>query len=137
MNKTAEIPQTPATESDVPARERHSYDSELKARLLRDLFSQRKSVAELAAYACILLSYLLSYGILSAKGGYVYSCSGQSRYDFGLSFPDQLIWMPKGLYWERSVSIDGGHNIKCTFLGALYSPLISIDREWAHRDKKL
>ena len=48
MNKTAEIHQTPATESDVPARERHSYDSEYKARLLRDLFSQRKSVAELA-----------------------------------------------------------------------------------------
>jgi hypothetical protein len=91
----------------------------------------------LAAYVCILLSYLLAYGILSAKGDYVYSCSGQSRYDFGLSFPDQLIWTPKGLYWQSAASIDGGHNTRCTVLGAFYFPLISIDRQWIHRDKKL
>jgi hypothetical protein len=90
-----------------------------------------------AAYACILLGYLLSYGILSAKGDNAYSCSGQSRYDFGLTFPDQLIWTPKGLYWQRAASIDGGHNTKCTVLGAFYFPLISIDRQWIHRDKKL
>lgn len=46
MNETPEIPATPVTEATP--RERQSYDAEVKAQVLRDLFSQRKSVAELA-----------------------------------------------------------------------------------------
>lgn len=44
MNDTSAIP----PESDASPRERHSYDANVKAQVLRDLFSQRKSVAELA-----------------------------------------------------------------------------------------
>lgn len=48
MNVTPEAPQTPSPEPEASPRERQHYDPEVKAQILRDLFSQRKSVAELA-----------------------------------------------------------------------------------------
>ncbi len=78
----------------------------------------------------VLAAYLLSYCVLSLLGNYsqFLSRSGAIRYKSGLSAADIREWEPCGV-----IKYAGRYN----FLGALYAPLVDIDRWIWHKPMQI
>ena len=78
----------------------------------------------------LFFSYFLLYIMLTIFGSYSLklSSSGELKYDFGLSIPDQREWEPYGVVRERA---------RFNSLGILFMPLIDLDRNCWHKPIKL
>ncbi len=79
---------------------------------------------------CFLGLYLLSYFILTLLGGYseFLSRSGAIRYGFGMNAADIREWQPRGV-----IKYSG----RCNFPGAMYAPLVDIDRRFWHKPMQI
>lgn len=89
------------------------------------------------AALCILLIaiYLGSYIILSMRGEYQMTMSGKRRYFGWLAMMDMCKWTPYGVTCEVYIGPTGEKEIgRLNFLGALYSPLVWIDRTYIHKN---
>ena len=76
----------------------------------------------------LLVCYISSYVFLSATGHYMSypTASGHLRFkDVGLAIRDRALWEPRGTVLT---------SIDFNVLGAVYSPLILIDRYCWHRN---
>ena len=88
------------------------------------------------ALSCLLL-YVVCYIILSFGGGYVWTQSGQVRYDFGLSVTDLEQWQPRYTFCQRFRLIDGSWTIRANFLGYVFAPLVLLDQTFVHKTVRL
>ncbi len=84
------------------------------------------------ALVALLLTYVGSYSILSANGGYVFMPSGEIRYSFGLSVQDQCLWQPRYGHGQWFRQISGNYSFRGDFIGMLYYPLIRVDQIYFH-----
>lgn len=87
---------------------------------------------------CILvvIVYVGSYTILSVCGEYQISMSGENRYYGGIAFMDMYKWIPYGIVCEVYRGVSGREEIRgLNLLGALYSPLVWLDRRYIHKNK--
>jgi hypothetical protein len=80
----------------------------------------------------VLMLYIASYSLLSAKGEYCWRPSGEYRYQGGMAMFDLSLWRPAELCWERRKSAAGDYIIEADLLGWFYLPLIAADRRWVH-----
>lgn len=76
--------------------------------------------------------YVGVYVALSASGGYGVASSGRLRYGGGLSVSDLQVWQPRFCRWQVRTQIDGSWTVDATPLGALFAPLILMDRSFVH-----
>ncbi|MDR3404348.1 MAG: hypothetical protein P4L99_17750 [Chthoniobacter sp.] len=69
--------------------------------------------------------YVGSFALDSHCGGYWNQLEqdGYDRWSFGLSLPTAVLWQPRLGYWAP---------YRSDWLGALYSPLIRLDRRFIH-----
>ena len=79
----------------------------------------------------LLAVYVGSYAILSIKGGWVVSESGELR--IGSAVADIIQWQP--LYGECQLfhRIDDSYRLRGDALGHIYAPLIIFDQHFIHR----
>jgi hypothetical protein len=90
---------------------------------------------KIALYILAVIVYLSSYIILSMCGEYQITMSGEHRYSFGLAMMDIYKWIPYGVACEIYRDVSGNKRIhRLNFLGALYSPLVWIDRKYIHKN---
>ena len=87
--------------------------------------------------AVVALLYVGPYIVLSARGGYRWSASGELRWVFdgqpGLAVLDRVIWHPRGIHWERYRDLSGQRATRADGWGQFYCPLIVVDRWLVHR----
>ena len=76
--------------------------------------------------------YVVIYVVLAVNGQYCWSRSGRLRYDAGISVTDRVVWNPLYLCWEPFRDVTGQDTTRGNLLGYLYSPLISLNRQWVH-----
>jgi len=81
----------------------------------------------------VFFLYLGTYCINSSYGEYVWSQSGELRYNFGFSITDIVIWKPKWAYAEIFRDINGKYGPRTDLLGAFYLPLILTDQKYFHK----
>jgi len=76
----------------------------------------------------VLLLYFAAYFPLSIAGWYAGPyASGKTRIFSGTwAVRDHYVWRPRFVVWER---------FEFNFLGAIYCPLVLVDRYLWHRDK--
>lgn len=75
---------------------------------------------------CLLIVlYVGSFAFNSFLGGYWSEVErdGHDRWSFGLSMPTACLWQPRVGYWAP---------YRSDWLGAFYSPLIRLDRQFLH-----
>ena len=73
----------------------------------------------------LLLLYVVSFSLNTFSGGYreLPDRDGRDRYSFGLSMTTAVLWQPRFGYWTP---------FRSDWLGAIYSPLIRLDRRFLH-----
>ena len=86
---------------------------------------------------CLMLIYVLTYCVLSAKGSYYWRQSGKLRYNFGFSVTDMIEWDPYGTVFHRQKGIDGHYFTRTNDPGYLFAPLIYVDRAVFHKTQML
>ena len=91
-----------------------------------------------ALAAIMLVLYISSYVALSAFGQYRITMSGKWRPWGGLAALDVYKWAPAGIECERYRNV-AGKNVfrRLNFLGALYGPLVWLDRTCVHPTKEI
>ena len=87
--------------------------------------------------AALLVVYVGSYVVLSARGDWYWSQTGKLRYDFGFAVSDVERWFPARAHWEPFRDIHGDDTSRGDLPGYLFSPLIRIDRAWIHPDRQV
>jgi peptidoglycan/LPS O-acetylase OafA/YrhL len=85
----------------------------------------------------VLGAYVLSYGILSLRGGYIFTQSGQLRYGGALSVSDLQQWQPRFTLCQRFRQVDGSWTLRANFLGYVFAPLVLLDQTFIHRTVRL
>jgi len=80
----------------------------------------------------MVAGYFLIYAALAFNGQYDWSQSGHLRYGGGLSVTDRVVWNPRLTWWEPFRDVTGQDTTRGNLLGYLYSPLISLNRQWVH-----
>ena len=78
----------------------------------------------------LLIVYVLSYGVLSATGGWVVNESGEHRIITAVS--DQFQWQPRYGSCQRFRSVSGDYTLRADALGYFYAPLILLDQGYIH-----
>ena len=97
----------------------------------------RRSRAVLALVG-IAGTYVISYIALSAHGEWHWSQTGRLRYKTaGLAVTDVVRWFPAGAHWEQFKNLQGDDTSRGDLPGYFFSPLIRVDRAWAHPDRQL
>ncbi len=90
---------------------------------------------------CVLvmfLSYVGSYCVLSAMGGYYFDQTGEVRYSFGFAMSDIAMWHPKYAWYQADYSfVTGERRSRGNELGYFYAPLIRMDRRFIHKTHRL
>jgi len=78
--------------------------------------------------SAVLLLYFAAYLPLTAGGSYAGPYVSGKRRIFSQTWAvlDHYVWRPKFIVWER---------FDFNFLGALYCPLVLLDRYFWHHDK--
>ena len=94
---------------------------------------RRRRATLLLVAVVALVSYVGSYILLSACGGYVQTSSGDVRMSYGLSIPDVLVWQPRFGKGCPVTTPGGQTEWNCNALGLLYRPLMALDQRFAHR----
>jgi hypothetical protein len=90
----------------------------------------------IAVVAVLMISYVGSYAILGALGGYRFDQSGMVRYEIGPAASDLEMWHPKyAWYQDHFETIDGKRTTRGNALGYFYSPLIKLDRMLIHKTR--
>lgn len=85
----------------------------------------------------VLSVYVLVYVVLSMSGGYVFTQSGQVRYDFGLSVSDIQQWQPRFAFCQRFRKLDGSWTLRANYPGYCFAPLILLDQALVHQTVRL
>ena len=86
----------------------------------------------------ILIGYIISYAALSFGGDYKVRASGKTRLPlFGVQIPDGQQWQPKGVRLTVVKNQESGWDWNGNALGLVYAPLVILDRQFWHPDKKL
>ena len=77
------------------------------------------------ALTVLALLYIASFALNSHCGGYWNKPErdGHDRWSFGLSMHTAVLWQPRFGYWAL---------YRSDWLGAFYSPLIRLDRQFVH-----
>lgn len=92
-------------------------------------------------FLCVLMFLILyigSYTILTCMGNYIWSQSGEYRWNTSyVSVTDVLIWKPKLIWWRIFRNIDGEYAVQANLLGYLYTPLIYVDQIYIHKTKRI
>ena len=78
----------------------------------------------------LLGAYLISYGVLSATGGWVVNESGEHRIITAVA--DQFQWQPRYGSCQRFRSVSGDYTWRADALGYFYAPLILLDQRYIH-----
>jgi len=81
--------------------------------------------------------YIVAYSILSLKGGYLLTESGDVRYGYGLSVPDIYQWQPRFGFFQIFRQISGTRTIRAEGLGYFFAPLILFDQALVHKTIRL
>jgi hypothetical protein len=83
----------------------------------------------------ILVLYIGSYVVLSAGGDYKITTSGEHRL-LGLALSDTRKWVPSNIECEMFKGPKGNLEIRTmNVLGAIYAPMVWIDRTFIHQTK--
>ena len=92
---------------------------------------RRRRIA--AFLLCLVTTYIASYAVLSARGGYVLIASGAKRFSYGFAVPDRFVWQPAtGTgYWFRDAT--GTQIWDADLLGYLFQPPMWFDQSFVHR----
>jgi peptidoglycan/LPS O-acetylase OafA/YrhL len=85
----------------------------------------------------IIVLYIVVYAVLSLGGEYIFTQSGQVRYNFGLSVSDLQQWQPRFVYCQRFLQVDGSWTLRANFLGFIFSPLVLFDQTFVHKTVRL
>lgn len=84
-------------------------------------------------WLCIALAlYVGVYVVLSANGRYGIASSGRLRYGGGLSVSDLQVWQPRFCRCHGRTRIDGSWTLDANLPGAVFGPLILMDRSFVH-----
>lgn len=87
----------------------------------------------------VLLLYVGTYAVLTARGQYVLSQSGKVRYaGVGLSVSDISEWRASGCWFQAGfIDVEGKKSCRGNALGYFFAPLIVIDKKWIHKTEVL
>jgi hypothetical protein len=86
----------------------------------------------IAGFAIVV--YVGSYVPLTLFGEYRIDMTGRHR-PWGLALMDVYLWQPKAMYFRVYTSVSGDTECSSDLLGAVYAPLILIDRAVWHRSR--
>ncbi len=81
--------------------------------------------------AIILGVYLLLYLVLTLVGEY------QATSANVVGVPDRYVWQPKLMRVETNKKLNGEEELESNVLGAVYMPLVFLDRAVWHQEKSL
>jgi hypothetical protein len=77
-----------------------------------------------------IIGYAAVYLVLTINGEYQRSPTGDVKYSGSVAVTDRLQWDPANVY----LRISGTQAFSCNFLGAIFLPLVPIDRMLWHSD---
>jgi len=70
---------------------------------------------------------------MSAQGDYIWTQSGELRWNFGLSATDVAQWKPRFAFAQKFRNIHGKYIYRSDILGTIYLPLILLDQKYLHK----
>jgi hypothetical protein len=89
-------------------------------------------------FAIVTLAvYLAAYLLLSWRGGYVSTQSGQVRLNGVWAISDIVQWQPRFAFFQLFRQVDGSSTFRGNGLGCVFAPLILCDQTFAHKTVRL